>query len=188
LTEHQLTAEVDWDVRGCYNEPGSKFNHIGALPLSRGNGMSVEDEAKKFWGEKEKEKGGKVSFYTFATYYGQSGDQAHNLSGLLYKVDGRLYFEDFEKESWFLKLLNRKSNYEKTEFLIPVNEIVGTRLVTRSSALNCIEGFIGISETRSMSGLLRVFAKPLVQINMMNAKAFFFEIMKLNEFRNVIGK
>ncbi|MFW6181904.1 MAG: hypothetical protein ACOC8N_09155, partial [Spirochaetota bacterium] len=133
--------------------------------------MSVEEEARQFWRNKEKEKGGTVSYYTFSTFLGRSGDRMLNLTGLLYIVGSRIFFEDFEKESWLIKLLNRKSEYEKTEFSVPLEEIVDSRVITRTAAMNCVEGFVGIEETRELGGVMRVLAKPVLQINLHNGTA-----------------
>lgn len=150
--------------------------------------MSVEEEARRFWRNKEREKGGAVSLYTFATFFGRSGDRMLNLSGLLYMVDMKLYFEDFEKENWLMKMMNRKSDYEKTEFSVPAGDIVDTRVVTRASAMNCVEGFVGIQETRELGGVLRVLSKPVLQINLRNGTAMFFEVMKLGELRSALQR
>ena len=96
----------------------------------------VESEARKFWEEKESEKGGKVTFYTFATFLGRSSDRQVTNGGLVYIIDDKIYFEDFEKENWLVKLISRKQKYEKTEFSVKRSEISLTRIVTRNSALN----------------------------------------------------
>jgi hypothetical protein len=58
-----------------------------------------DDESKKFWEEREKDKGGKLGFFTFATYMGISSEKPVNTGGLLYTIDRKIYFEDFEKEN-----------------------------------------------------------------------------------------
>jgi hypothetical protein len=145
-----------------------------------------EDEARAFWEEKEKEKGGKVRFYTFATYYGRSGGRPSSLGGLLYLVKDRLYFEDFEKESWLLKIMNRKSTYEKTEFFINTPDITLSRVTSRGSALNCIEGFIEPENTKSVTGIVQWFVKPVLQISLKNGTAHFFEIMKMGRLLELL--
>ena len=74
----------------------------------------VENEAKKFWEEKEAEKGGKVSFYTFATFLGRSSDRHVTNGGLIYRIGERIYFEDFEKENWLVRLIARKQTFRQT--------------------------------------------------------------------------
>jgi hypothetical protein len=143
---------------------------------------AVENEAKKFWEEKEAERGGKVTFYTFATFLGRSSDRQLTNGGLIYIIDDKIYFEDFEKENWLIKLVARKKNYEKTEFSIKVKEISLTRIVSRNSALNCIAGFCESLETKELSAFSKLFAKPVVQIMMKNESSLFFDIMRANDF------
>jgi hypothetical protein len=147
---------------------------------------NIQEEARKFWREKEAEKGGKVRFYTFATYFGRSGDRSVSLGGLLYLVDDRLYFEDFEKESWLLKIMNRKSSYEKTEFVLNTSDISESRVTSRGSAFNCVEGFVDPGETKKLSGIVRWLVKPVLQITMKNGSAHFFEIRKMGELLGIL--
>ena len=142
----------------------------------------VESEAKKFWEEKEAEKGGKVTFYTFATFLGRSSDRQVTNGGLIYCIDDRIYFEDFEKENWLIKLVARKSKYEKTEFNFKTDDIEDTKIVSRNSALNCIAGYTEGSETKPLTPLMRLFAKPVVQIIMKNGTSMFFDIMRASDF------
>jgi len=142
----------------------------------------VENEARKFWEEKEAEKGGKVSFYTFATFLGRSSDRQVTNGGLIYRIEDKVYFEDFEKENWLMKLIARKSTYEKTEFSFKISDIELTKIISRNAALNCIAGYAESSNTKPLSPLMRVFAKPVVQITMKNGTSMFFDIMRVSEF------
>jgi hypothetical protein len=142
----------------------------------------VENEAKKFWEEKEAEKGGKVTFYTFATFLGRSSDRQLTNGGLIYIIDDRIYFEDFEKENWLMKLIARKQTYEKTEFSIKMEDISLTKIVSRNSALNCIGGYCEGPETKELSPFTKLFAKPVVQIMMKNGSSLFFDIMRGQDF------
>jgi hypothetical protein len=142
----------------------------------------VEQEAREFWAKKEEEKGGRVTFYTFATYLGRWSDRHVALGGLIYTIKNSIYFEDFEKENWMLRIIQRKSKYEKTEFHVDMDDISGTKITSRNSALNCIEGFVGPENTKTLAPLMKLFVKPVVQINLKNGSALFFEIMKAGEF------
>ena len=144
----------------------------------------VEEEAREFWAKKEQEKGGKVEFYTFATYMGRWSDRSVTLGGLIYIIKNSIYFEDFEKENWILRIVQRKSKYEKTEFSINIADISETKMTSRNSALNCIEGLIEPGSTKTLAPIMKLLAKPVVQINLKNGSALFFEIMKAGEFIN----
>jgi len=142
----------------------------------------VESEARKFWEEKEAEKGGKVTFYTFATFLGRSSDRQVTNGGLVYIIDDKIFFEDFEKDSWLVKLIARKKQYEKTEFIIKKGDISLSRIVTRNSALNCIAGFCESQETKELSVFMKLFAKPVVQIMMKTGSSLFFDMMRGQDF------
>ena len=136
----------------------------------------------KFWAEREKEKGGKIRFFTFATLLGQSGDTAVNLGGLLYIIDGTIIFEDFEKDNWLYKILNRKKKYEKTEMDLKTNDIVEVRIVSKNTALNCISGFFPDTDTKPLGGFKLIFTQKVFQLRMKDGYSLFFEIMKAKEF------
>ena len=142
----------------------------------------VESEARKFWEEKEAEKGGKVTFYTFATFLGRSSDRQVTNGGLVYTIDDKIYFEDFEKDNWLAKLITRKKKYEKTELSVKKEDISLLRIVTRNSALNCIAGFCESLETKELSAFMKLFAKPVVQIIMKNGSSLFFDMMRGQDF------
>jgi hypothetical protein len=143
---------------------------------------TTDNESRQFWEEREKEKGGKVSFFTFATFLGRSGDKQLNLGGLLYLINKTLTFEDFEKENWLLKILNRKREYEKTKFEIKKDDIVETKLVSKNTALNCISGFVDDADTKTLTGVGGLFLQKVFQIRMKGGYSLFFEIMKIKEF------
>ncbi len=146
----------------------------------------TQDEAREFWARKEEEKGGKVDFYTFATFLGMSDDSNAMLGGLLYTIDGKIYFEDFEKENWILKVIGRKQKWEKTEFTIKLDEIARVKVVPRGSALSCIGGRLNGEETKAASFVMRIFTKPVVQLLMKNGTSYFFEIMQLGDFMKAV--
>jgi len=142
----------------------------------------ANEETRKFWDQREKEKGGKLGFFTFATFLGRSNDRSVNLGGLLYQIGNGLYFEDFEKDNWLLRIMGRKEKYEKTEFGIVFDEIEEIKTVSKSNALNSIQGFISDRELKPVSRFVKIFSQPVTQIKMRKEYSFFFEIMRYQEF------
>jgi hypothetical protein len=140
------------------------------------------EEAEEFWAEKEKEKGGKVSFFTFATFIGHTGGRPSTLGGLLYIISERLYFEDFEKDNWFAKIVSRKKNYDKTEFELNIKDIEETKIISKSSALNCIAGIVKDEDTKQVSFVTKALFQSIVQIRMKNSISYFLDIMRDKEF------
>jgi hypothetical protein len=157
-------------------------------PMFERNNVDTE----KFWADREKEKGGKVRFFTFATLIGRSsligrsGDSAVNLGGLLYIIDGTITFEDFEKDNWLYKIMNRKKDYEKTEFDLKADDIAEIKLVSKNTALNCIAGILPDTATKPLGGLNLIFTQKVFQLRLKSGYSLFFEIMKAKEFDEAI--
>ncbi|HEB30848.1 MAG TPA: hypothetical protein ENI15_08250 [Spirochaetes bacterium] len=144
--------------------------------------MSSSVESENFWAEKEKEKGGKVRFFTFATFIGNTGGRPATLGGLLYLIDERLYFEDFEKDNWFAKIVSSKKNYEKIELEIDSKDIEEIKTISKSTALNCIAGIIKDEDTKPVSIVTKALFQSIVQIRMKNSISYFLDIMRDKEF------
>ena len=146
----------------------------------------LNEEAKKFWEEKEKEYGAPVKFYTFATFLGKSRGKSVHLGGLIYIINGKLHFEDFEKDNWFSKLITRDKKYEKTEFSIDLNMIEKIQLVTKSSSFNCILGNIDDDKTKIIKGVSRLIFQPVTQIKLKDDNSYFFETMRHKELFDIL--
>jgi hypothetical protein len=150
--------------------------------------VNVEDEAKKFWDEIEKQRGGKVKFYTFATFLGETGGRQVALGGLMYIIKDMIYFEDFERENWFAKIFARKQKWEKTELSFREKNIEEIRLVSKGTALNCIGGFIDEAETKPISKIFAALFQSVVQIRLKSQGSLFFDIMRKKEFINAVSR
>jgi hypothetical protein len=147
---------------------------------------SVDEESKLFWKQIEEQKDGKVIFFTFATFLGRSGTKPVTLGGLLYKINEQMYFEDFEKDNWFAKIISKKQKYEKTEFSFSIADIENIKVVTKGSALNCVSGIIKDSDTKPLSNIMAVLFQSVVQVLLQNGTSLFFDIMREKEFIKAI--
>ena len=141
--------------------------------------MATEDQIAKFWQDKEEALGGKILFQTYVTYLGEAGsDSFSGRGGLLYIVNDRLYFEDFEKQNAMMALFNRKDdNYEKTEFSFLLSDVESMQRVSEKDAKECIRG---IQEENSLSSLTKfssLFTRGYWRIGVKNRSSLFFEIM-----------
>lgn len=140
-----------------------------------------------FWKEREEEKGGKLQFSTFATFIGRGGDKKVDLGGLLYIINNRVYFEDFEKDNLFLRILSKKRDFKKTEFSFDISTIRWVREVSAGEAANCVQGYVEAADTRAVSGISRFFSNPVLQLSMDEGYSFFFDIMKKKEFIQIVS-
>jgi len=143
---------------------------------------NTEEDSKKFWEEVGNKKGGKVGFYTFANFLGESGGKPVSLGGLIYTVDDIIYFEDFEKDNWFAKIISRRQKYEKTEFSLRKEDIEEVKIISKSSALNCISGLIEDTGTKPFAKILAILFQSVIQIRLKSTGSFFFDIMRDKDF------
>lgn len=149
--------------------------------------VETDEESRRFWEEREKQKGGKVEFFTFAAFMGRSRDRHVNLGGLLYIINKTVTFEDFEKDNWFAKIISRKQKYEKTEFSFKTEDITEIKTVSKNSALNCISGIIDDRDTKRLSNISGLFFQALVQIKLKSGYSLFFDVMKRKEFTTAVS-
>lgn len=148
--------------------------------------MAEANDQMEFWKEREEEKGGELQFNTFATFIGRGGDKKVELGGLLYIINNRVYFEDFEKDNIFMKILTKKRSYKKTEFSFDIAAIRGVKEVSVGEATNCILGLIGNEETKQAAGISKFFSSPVLQVLMEEGSSFFFDIMRRKEFIEIV--
>lgn len=148
--------------------------------------MVVNEDSRIFWAEREKKGRGKVKFFTFTTFIGRSKQKPLNLGGLIYIINKKVYFEDFEKDSWFAKIISKKQAYQKTQFSFSIKDISKIKSVSKGSALNCISGIIDESATRELSSILKLLFQSITQIQLKGGYSLFFDIMREKEFVNAI--
>jgi hypothetical protein len=143
---------------------------------------TTDEDSRKFWEEKEREKGGKIGFFTFATFLGISSEKQVNTGGLLYTIDGKIFFEDFERENWFSKILAKRQKWEKTELNVEKSDIAELKRISKNSALNCITGLTTDTDTRPVSRLFQFLAQSVLQIRLKRGYSLFFDIMREKDF------
>ena len=145
-------------------------------------------EAAEFWKEKEDLYGGKIEFRSFARYLGNTVSGSADLSGLLYLVNGRLIFEDFEKEPSMFGFLikKKKSVYEKTLIEIPASEIRDLNQVSQGTSAGRMAGIPGPSQP--ISALARIFSVVVRELNMNDGNAYYFEILDKSSLAEALGK
>jgi len=148
--------------------------------------MPDDGTMEDFWKERQEKAGGKVQFQTFATFIGRSQDKRLDLGGLAYIINNIVYFEDFEKDNFFFKIISKRKNYTKTEFSFPVSSVQSVKEVSLGEGVNCITGIIKDTDTKGINPVVRFFSNPILQISMEGGYSYFFDIMRRKEFIEII--
>ena len=141
-----------------------------------------EESPEDFWRETARKRGGEISFFTFATLVGRSGDALLNFPGLLYKAGEMFWFEDFERDNWLAKILSARRKYEKTELSFAATDVRFVRLVSRMNAARCVGGAVAPDALPAVSVFARMFSTPVTQVGLSDGSSLFFEIMQRKEF------
>jgi hypothetical protein len=141
-----------------------------------------ETDPGEFWRQTGEKRGGEVSFRTFATFLGASGDKLLSLPGLLYGVGEAFWFEDFERDNWLSRILSSKQSFAKTELTFSRADVEFTRIVSRRSAYRCITGAVAATDLRTMSAVARFLSASVTQVGLRDGTSLFFETMLQAEF------
>jgi len=147
---------------------------------------NLNSEAREFWQEKEAHYGGTLEYRSFCRFLGGTAEGASELSGLLFLVNGKLIFEDFEREDGIFGFLIRrkKSAYKKTVMEMPVSDIRGLRQISQGTAQSRIAGLAGPS--RPMSAAARFFSVVIHELEMADGNSLFFEIMDKSSLKDAL--
>jgi len=141
-----------------------------------------ERDLTTFWRGIGERRGGEVGFRSFATYAGRSGDGPAGLTGLLYRVGDRFWFEDFERDSWLLRILPPRRPFAKTELSFERGAVTDVRIVSRGTAYRCLRGSLPPAAAAPLGRVGRLFSTPVVQVTLDDGSALFLEIMREREF------
>jgi hypothetical protein len=159
-----------------------KIGERSDIPMMLFGKGSEKESAEAFWKRTEEKRGGPAGFKTVGTFLGRSGSKAARLPGLIYTVGEWVWFEDFENENWMSRVLRAGLRYEKTEFGFPFSDVRFTRVVSRGVAYRCVWGGIDPLRTRALSGFVKLFTTPTLQIGFLDGCSLFFEVLRLEEF------
>jgi len=146
-----------------------------------GFGKPDTESVDEFWKKTAEKRGGDVGLITFATYVGRSGTELLMLAGVLYTVGRSVWFEDFDRDNWFARLIGQGKKWEKTEMGFPKSDVSFVRVVSKGSAYRCVRGALDQRQTQAVSPLARFFSSPSLQIGLVQGHSLFFEVLKQKE-------
>jgi hypothetical protein len=147
-----------------------------------------ERDLASFWRGVGERRGGEVGYYSFATFVGRTGSAMAGLAGLLYRVGDRFWFEDFERDSWLLRIVPPRRPFAKTEFSFERAAVTAVRVVSRAAAHRCLRGGVAPGATAPLGRGGRLASTPVVQVNLDDGGALFFEVMREREFLAAISE
>ncbi len=149
----------------------------------------MDEETYSLLKQLEDENGGKLIFKTYSLYLGKSGEGVTNLGGLLYAVNNRIIFEDFEKQGGMLQLLvKRQDKYEKTKFSFPVEDVSSVYTVTRRKALKAVASGRNPSDIAPVPSYMKILFRTITQILLRDGSAYYFELIDEKSFRDFISR
>ena len=149
----------------------------------------MDEETYSLLRQLEDENGGKLIFKTYSLYLGKSGEGVNNLGGLLYAVNNRIIFEDFEKQGGMLQLLvKRQEKYEKTKFSFPVSDVSSVYTITRKNALKAVASDRNPSDIAPVPPYMKILFRTITQIRLKDGSAYYFELIDEKSFRDFVNR
>lgn len=151
----------------------------------------MDEETVQFLEDLETQYGGKITWKTFATWYGCSDSTFREYGVFMFKIKDTYYFEDFEKKySIFgMDLRTKKKNkikYVKLQRNINAKEITKVFKISQAKALEVIKRGKNPSELKEISLFDKIFKKSVAAVQLKDGTYHFFELMNLEEFKKSI--
>lgn len=147
-----------------------------------------QPEVDKYWKEKEERFGGKLEYQSYAVLIGECGTGKFNgRGGLCFVINGRFYFEDFEKNNALMAMFNRKdSEYEKTEISFPLSDIIEIRKIPEKWGKLCVESQQDEDKIPTLKGLASMFVRGLMLVKLKDRPSFVMEIMEIEALQKLL--
>ncbi len=144
----------------------------------------MDQETEKLLKRMEEENGGTIVFKTYCQLYGFSDGTNLHLGGLLYVVNGKLIFEDFEKQPGLLDLFGnkRKSSYEKFKTFRLLSDLDNIRYVKATSVKRVLAGKADASKLPEATGIEKVFSQTLLELSFRNQSNWYIELLQDKDF------
>ncbi len=151
----------------------------------------MDEEAQEFIDNLETRYGGKITWKTFATWYGCSDSTFREYGVFIFKINDTLYFEDFEKKySLFgMELKTKKKNkvkYVKLERQIEIKDIKNVYKVSQANALDVIKNKKDPKSIKSINLFDKLFRKSVTAIALEDGTYHYFELLNTEDFKKNI--
>ena len=146
----------------------------------------MDEDAQTFIAELETRRQAKISWKTYATWYGNNRGISREFGVFLYRCEQTFFFEDFERNpSMFgiaLKSKKKKDVFIKYEGFFTIDDVVSTRQVVKSQAKKVTEGLKTAQELATATMIDRIFRQLVEMVTLKDGSVHFFELIDRKAF------
>jgi len=146
----------------------------------------MDEDAQAFIAELETRRQAKISWKTYATWYGNNRGISREFGVFLYRCEQTFFFEDFERNpSMFgiaLKSKKKKDVFIKYEGFFTIDDVVSTRQVVKSQAKKVTEGLKTAQELATATMIDRIFRQLVEMVTLKDGSVHFFELIDRKAF------
>ncbi len=146
----------------------------------------MDEDAQAFIAELETRRQAKISWKTYATWYGNNREISREFGVFLYRCEETFFFEDFERNpSMFgisLKSKKKQAPFVKYEGFFLLEDVVSTRQVVKTHAQRVTEGTRTTDELPTVNMLDRIFRQLVEMVTLKDGSVHFFELIDRKAF------
>ena len=146
----------------------------------------MDEDAQAFIAELETRRQAKISWKTYATWYGNNRGISREFGVFLYRCDETFYFEDFQRNpSMFgisLKAKTKKAPFIKYEGSFALEDVVSSRQVIKNHALKVSEGIKTVDELAEIHIIDKFFRQLVEMVTLKDGSVHFFELIDRKAF------
>ncbi len=147
----------------------------------------MDQETEALLKKMEEDNGGPIEYKTYCRLLGFSDGTSLDLGGLLFVVNDKLVFEDFEKQPGILDMFGKsKKSYEKYKTYRLFDEILGIKKIKTSSAKKVIAGRADGKDIPTISRFDRLFSQTILELTFKEEPNWYIELLEDKEFINYI--
>lgn len=148
----------------------------------------MEESREEFFNNREKKYNGKIIYKTYAKLKGFTGINRITQSvGLLYIINDKIYYEDFEPPVPFLTTYAGRPKYTKIEFNIDINNVNNICIISdkfTKAVLEKPDKLDGLENIKK--GLKSIFTKTDVFIKTKDGNLYIFNFLdNFKEVKNI---
>jgi len=146
----------------------------------------MDEDAQAFIAELETRRQAKISWKTYATWYGNNRGISREFGVFLYQCEETFFFEDFQRNpSMFgiaLKSKKKKDLFVKYEGFFALADVVSTTQVVKTHAQKVTEGVKTTGELPRVTMFDRIFRQLVEMVTLKDGSVHFFELIDRKAF------